>query len=391
MTRSRLPCSTAAAWTRAFTSRAQSTSQPTSSHTGSRGSQGHSSSATALESRSFSPAHCNQPSWTRSKSTSAPRRAAVAYASRPLPTEYIEAPPPPQPKARQHQYYHDDDYADDMQGMTAAQKQDLEQALYPSWDGTQGADDGNARISSQLLGWNRNDLEHHQDVISGEDGQVQHDGDIWREWIEEARRGTRSEQRPESKAAKPLVKAPSAQLAGSSTKKARQTSPLTTKPIPLPPPSIPALASSSVKISAGSPIKPYIPTAETSSASQPHHRRLVSRHDWRLSSPVRRRSAKSDTKQALRLPPSLYAHRSTTQQGHNRLVGVGVDSARSGWWSTSMRAEEPWGWKTKLPASERGEWLAAEIHRKRYVAWETAYSSHSLAPRLTMRPLDWID
>lgn len=94
---------------------------------------------------------------------------------------------------------------------------------------------------------------------------------------------------------------------------------------------------------------------------QPHEVPLVSRSDWRLSSPLRR-YLRSD-------PPSLYSRmeNDTKAQGHNRLVGIGVEPGRTARGPNSREVEgsEPWGWKIKVKESERGSWPAADTYRKR--------------------------
>ncbi|KAK4052245.1 hypothetical protein OIO90_004467 [Microbotryomycetes sp. JL221] len=111
-----------------------------------------------------------------------------------------------------------------------------------------------------------------------------------------------------------------------------------------------------------SPIQPYRPSTaiDSNMTTQPHDRLVLSRHDWRLSSPLVRHSRTlSDS------PPSLYERVDLTCQGHNKLVGVGVDPARVGSWSPRLRAEEQWGWKIKVPNSEKADWPAANVHRKK--------------------------
>ncbi|GAA5871027.1 hypothetical protein JCM8547_005335 [Rhodosporidiobolus lusitaniae] len=92
---------------------------------------------------------------------------------------------------------------------------------------------------------------------------------------------------------------------------------------------------------------------------EPHHHPLLTRTDWRLSSPLRR---------YLRThPPPLFSlsETATMPLGHGRLVGVGTDAARIGRKGVS-RGEEQWGWKVKVPAErEMGGWEAADVYTER--------------------------
>ncbi|GAA6064109.1 hypothetical protein JCM10212_002486 [Sporobolomyces blumeae] len=106
---------------------------------------------------------------------------------------------------------------------------------------------------------------------------------------------------------------------------------------------------------------PYAPSIHPS--PQPHEVPLVSRTDWRLSSPLRKFIRSS--------PSSLYARTeetSTKALGHNRLVGVGVETGRIALGPKARGAadqSETWGWKVKVPESEKGTWIAADLYRKR--------------------------
>ena len=122
-------------------------------------------------------------------------------------------------------------------------------------------------------------------------------------------------------------------------------------------------ATRSAELLATTLIRPFVPTprpADPDEPLQPHHFPLTSRHDWRLSSPLRKPSR---TRPAF--PPSLWQAGPLALQGHNRFVGVGVEAGRSarGW--AAMRREEAWGWKVKVPESERGEWSSADAYRQR--------------------------
>ncbi|GAA5947595.1 hypothetical protein JCM3775_000127 [Rhodotorula graminis] len=109
-------------------------------------------------------------------------------------------------------------------------------------------------------------------------------------------------------------------------------------------------------------IAPYLPPPLSSTSLDPFPSPasdpLVTRHDWRLSSPLRRYLRRS--------PPPLFSRTETdtVSLGHNRLVGVGVDAARIAKYA-QVRTEEQWGWKVRVPEAERGGWPDAEVYRKR--------------------------
>ncbi|GAA5962773.1 hypothetical protein JCM21900_006498 [Sporobolomyces salmonicolor] len=111
-------------------------------------------------------------------------------------------------------------------------------------------------------------------------------------------------------------------------------------------------------------ISPYLPplskeTYASHGPAQPHELPLLSRSDWRLSSPLRR--------QIRSTPPPLWSRTETDtkSQGHNRLVGVGPGAARVGRGQHAVEGEERWGWKTKVMGAEKGEWKDADTYRKR--------------------------
>ncbi|GAA5828083.1 hypothetical protein JCM11251_005722 [Rhodosporidiobolus azoricus] len=119
------------------------------------------------------------------------------------------------------------------------------------------------------------------------------------------------------------------------------------------------------------------PSSPAQGVTEPHFSPLLNRHDWRLSSPLRRYLRST--------PPSLFSpsETATLPLGHGRLLGVGTEAARIGWVS-KVREEEQWGWKVRVPeAKERGEWRAADAYVKRMdrlltlsrAADETAYQS----------------
>lgn len=107
---------------------------------------------------------------------------------------------------------------------------------------------------------------------------------------------------------------------------------------------------------ADSPIKPYRPLTPRASP-QPHDSPLLSRYDWRLSSPLSpgRNRTSFD-------PPNLYRAPKLTKQGHNRLLGVGLEAAMEArrWSGVS---EEQWGWKTTVPSGEKGKWASCDAYR----------------------------
>ncbi|GAA5936152.1 hypothetical protein JCM10213_004695 [Rhodosporidiobolus nylandii] len=102
-----------------------------------------------------------------------------------------------------------------------------------------------------------------------------------------------------------------------------------------------------------------LPTPSPPSAPvEPHHTPLLTRQDWRLSSPLRRFVRTS--------PPPLFSTEETATMplGHGQLVGVGTGAARIARRGTS-RTEEQWGWKVRVPEKEKGGWEAADAYVKR--------------------------
>lgn len=117
-------------------------------------------------------------------------------------------------------------------------------------------------------------------------------------------------------------------------------------------------------------IRPYLPPSlpplhEATPAEplpQPHHYPLHSRHDWRLSSPLRRYVDAT--------PPSLHSAKDTNtlSQGHNRLVGVGIEAANvHNEKEEKFRWRERWGFKRPASSEFRGDWPDAELYRERCV------------------------
>lgn len=129
------------------------------------------------------------------------------------------------------------------------------------------------------------------------------------------------------------------------------------------------------------PIRPFVPFGfPTYDPIQPHEIPLTSRNDWRLSSPLTRlhRDLKvkpppprlsifSKFKDPPIVPPSLWFARpgypNSALQGMNRLVGVGLEPSEEGnrW---AKESHEKWGWRTPVPDSEKGEWIALDEWRK---------------------------
>jgi len=105
-----------------------------------------------------------------------------------------------------------------------------------------------------------------------------------------------------------------------------------------------------------------LPPCPVHPSPQPHEVPLDSRSDWRLSSPLRRYLRPS--------PPSLYSRseNDTKSQGHNRLLGVGLETSRiaRSYKSRDVEGAEAWGWKVKVKDSEKGSWTSADQYRKRY-------------------------
>ncbi|KAM0791996.1 hypothetical protein ACM66B_007108 [Microbotryomycetes sp. NB124-2] len=115
-----------------------------------------------------------------------------------------------------------------------------------------------------------------------------------------------------------------------------------------------------------SPIKPYRAPSrlDPNEQGQPYAQPLLSRNDWRLSAPLSSARRRKNLAWPIS-PPSLYEPLDLTHQGHNKLVGIGIDSSKVGSWSSRMRLEEQWGWKMRVPAMEKQSFPAADVHRKR--------------------------
>ena len=211
-------------------------------------------------------------------------------------------------------------------------KEDLERALHPAWE-TLGTEKQWEDEGREVGG--KEEVYHDVEVPAEAEAEVQRD---WlRSLAREAKGKQKVQQRSKAKKEPPIP--PIEPQAKPTPKKERHGSTRHTD-------------QDSPKVD--SPIRPYIPL------SPDHGKPLLSRNDWRLSSPVRRPRSSPRTR-----PPSLYAPIDMTRQGHNKLVGVGVDPRQVGWWSEEMRKEEQWAWKVKTPASEKGSWIEADAHCQR--------------------------
>lgn len=266
------------------------------------------------------------------------RRAAVAYAIKPSVSRYAGS-------SKQDDYIEGDEFDEPL---SLAAREDLERALHPAWDD----------LGAQKH-WEDEDVDagREKDEVY-HDAETEEDHGEWREWMEELRKeamGKREEAaavKEQRKAAEPTAPPP----------KLKAKKLISTRPAPQPLPVAEELIRSRAALSP-SPIKPYYPPPiAKSSRPQTHHLPLLSRDDWRLSSPIR-----YPRPTPRKRPPSLGVPVDMTRQGHNKLIGVGVESAKIGLWSSEMAAQEQWGWKVKVPESERGTWIAADVHRKRFV------------------------
>ncbi|GAA5893221.1 hypothetical protein JCM6882_003916 [Rhodosporidiobolus microsporus] len=140
-----------------------------------------------------------------------------------------------------------------------------------------------------------------------------------------------------------------------SPKKRRRSRPLLLQPTE-------RLTSASLAPYVPPPLPPSSTTSSTPTAPvESHHAPLLTRHDWRLSSPLRRFLRST--------PPPLFSveETATLPLGHGRLVGVGTEAARlRQGLGRVVKGEEQWGWKVRVPEGrERGEWKAADAYVKR--------------------------
>lgn len=312
-------------------------------------------------------AHSSPPTPTRRfhrfASTKPRRAAAVAFAST-----------SPQATSSSHDSYDDAEVSGDAGFLSDIAREELERALYPAWDD----------MTTPSV-WDED--AYHRQAASAAHEQVEHSEGAgeWREWMEELR----EESIGKGKGKATLDRRPS-------------PTPFNPPPAPTPPPPVDAAPQVIVESTrpkaqpllvekpiihsvlgpealAASSISPYVPPTSSrpdAALNQPHQNLLLSRNDWRLSSPRRRRRSASEAVPTE--PPSLYSHAKNTLQGHNKLLGVGVEPVRSGQWTGGLRGEEPWGWKVKVPSGERGEWVAADVHRKRFVTPDLVHVKTSL-------------
>lgn len=111
-------------------------------------------------------------------------------------------------------------------------------------------------------------------------------------------------------------------------------------------------------------IFPYIPSPPpVHGPPQPHHFQLLSRYDWRLSSPLARRRAN-----LLEPPPLSYFPRGgNTLLGYNKLVGVGREPAAEATRQDLLGISDRWGWKLPVPETTRGSWADLTTWSRRYV------------------------
>ncbi|KAM0747776.1 P-loop containing nucleoside triphosphate hydrolase protein [Meredithblackwellia eburnea MCA 4105] len=107
-------------------------------------------------------------------------------------------------------------------------------------------------------------------------------------------------------------------------------------------------------------ISPYRPPARPSTPRQPHDFPLLSRNDWRLSSPL------PLPRPSLWEPPNLLqaARSNQVPTGVNKLVGVGLDPGAETRRYSSTK-DERWGWKVRVPESEKGGWLSCDEYIKK--------------------------
>lgn len=242
--------------------------------------------------------------------------------------------------------------------MSPEELKDIEQGLHPRWEKMEDVDGRDQQ-------WE--DEQWQGEEVSADGAEVE-DG-VWIELQQELRseadssRGKskeetarRIEKEPPIPPHTPLPTPPAARISP-------RPPPPAPKPAPKPAPSrLSRAARSSTAPKSTSPIRPYLPLS-TAPLTETHARPLLSRTDWRLSSPISAHP-RSSRPSRFRGPPPLT--RSTIQanlkQGHNKLVGVGVEPARVGWWNATMSKEEQWGWKVRIPTSEKGAWSAGELY-----------------------------
>ncbi|GJN91923.1 hypothetical protein Rhopal_004948-T1 [Rhodotorula paludigena] len=294
------------------------------------------------------------------------------------PSAHAAAPssrPPPQGQKSRSSSFSDSDPlpADDLlSDFTAFLQQSLAEdyanARHPKWD-ERGLEsyDSEPVLPEALEGTAAAGTAPREgETVVGDEGRVWENEE---EWVELLRRQAEEEVREEEAAAEdaPLderIRAEEALAAAESA--APSPLPLAVDaPLAAPPPPRPRRVEGPLRLERVPPfdptlIQPYLPPAPPADPShlERFHAPLSSRHDWRLSSPLRRYLRST--------PPPLYSRTETDTRplGHNRLVGVGVEAARIAR-VVQTQGEEKWGWKVRVPESERGAWNDADRYCKR--------------------------
>lgn len=376
-----------------------------------------------------------------SSSSSAPRTRAAHHAASPSPSVYTSRPPPPalpplpstprsppsRPRKPQQQEEEDltAEFAASLQRSLAAD--DAERAVRPQWedDGRNDAFESDEQDGGLFVGEVIGGDEIGAEVFEAGAAEGTEGGEDWVDWREllssarggmEGKGQERSLRKVREEARKEIQREEKVDVKEPVVLPSLSTSTATSKPpasIPsFPPPPAPQLAPSPssplsatanlfaplprpprlknalprldpvVRLTHAS-LEPYLPPPLSSAPSlpsppshylEPHFTPLLSRQDWRLSSPLRRFLRTS--------PPPLFSlsETDTMPLGHGRLVGVGVQAARSarrGLIGKEARGEEGWGWKVRVPEGERGKWDDAEGYEKR--CGFPSFSSYALA------------
>lgn len=123
-------------------------------------------------------------------------------------------------------------------------------------------------------------------------------------------------------------------------------------------------------------IHPYIPISiPTFDPVQPHENKLLSRYDWRLSAPLHqlhRDASRPTDPDSPPYPPLLFRTRPSlgylALQGHNRLIGVGLEPALEGArYGIDLNLEERWGWKHPVDDDQKNGWSDLDSWRVKCV------------------------
>ncbi|GAA6021532.1 hypothetical protein JCM11491_006473 [Sporobolomyces phaffii] len=295
-----------------------------------------------------------------------PRRNAHALASQSRYIERAPPPPPPSPSVTPADRGATPGRETFRASRDTARKADVDAEAFPTWESREPP-------SNETKGFvERGYVELGETVYAdGVEGEVELDWDDWRQVTQAPvkkvsgatqviEKGTQVSEAVEPK---PLT------VQTSSKRKGKETVPepghLFTARVRRDPAAHLRLRPSQ-RIPANT-ISPYVapdpPTfrCQVHPSPQPHEFPLVSRSDWRLSSPLRRYLRSN--------PASLYSRleNDTKAQGHNFLVGVGIETSRitKSFRSPEVAGSEPWGWKVKVKEAERGGWPAADLYRKR--------------------------